>query len=54
MSAIRTRPEPNTTALGGVATGSMNAQLADSAAGTISSAGSNSADLAAAPTPRSR
>jgi len=33
--AMRMRSEPNTTAFGGVATGSMKAQLAAIAAGTI-------------------
>ena len=39
---------PNTIAFGGVATGSMNAQLALIAAGTMSSAGSTSTAMTAA------
>ena len=46
--AIGTRPVPKTTALGAVATGSINAQDAESAAGTISTKGSRPAAMAAA------
>ena len=41
-------PVPNTIALGAVATGNMKAQLALSAAGTISSSGSISVEMAVA------
>ena len=43
MLAMGILPVPKTIALGGVATGSMNAQLALIAAGTINTAGSNPA-----------
>ena len=39
MSAMRTRPVPKTSALGGVPTGIMNARLLESVAGNISMAG---------------
>ena len=48
INAIGTRPVPKTTALGAVATGSINAQDAESAAGTISTKGSRPAAMAAA------
>ncbi len=43
-------PEPKTIAFGGVATGSMNAQLAASVTGTVSMIGSKPASSAIAPT----
>ena len=48
ISAMPMRPEPKTMALGGVATGIMNAQLAAMAAGTSSSSGSTPAATATA------
>ena len=46
ISGSRTRPEPYTTAFGGVATGSMNAQEAARVAGNISINGSTLAAMA--------
>ena len=45
-----TRPEENTTALGGVATGNMKAAEAARAVGTITMRGSSPAAAAASPT----
>jgi len=49
MRVVENFPVPKTTALGAVATGSMNAQLALRTAGSIRMAGSTLVALAAAP-----
>ena len=50
MSGIVNLPEPNTIALGGVATGSMKAQLAAKTTGMVKAIGAMSKATATAPT----